>query len=284
MIAKRAIPFSLAPRLCCICSNPDNYKLRTNALIDYLANRGYDKTFLKTQIQLASDILRTDALTNKPKTQTETTPFVITYNPALPNLAHIIHKHSNVLYSSDRCRNAFKNLPLVAYRRCKNISDILVRAQLTNSTDTSNSRPTPGSFWCNNRNCTTFPYIERGRNQYTFHSTGETHHIKSHITFNVIYLIQCGLCNLQYTGETKRRLKDRFNEHRRPILNPTGNYIHTAVSEHFLTGNYSDNHMLLIPIEKLKNGRDSFGKAREAHVIHKAKTMEPLDINKRDQL
>ena len=125
---KRAIPFSLALRLRRICSNPDNYKLRTNELIDYLANRGYDKTFLKTQTQRASDILRTDALTNKPKTQTETTPFVITYNPALPNLAHIIHQHSNVLYSSDRCRNAFKNLPLVAYRRWRNISDILVRA------------------------------------------------------------------------------------------------------------------------------------------------------------
>ena len=27
-------------------------------------------------------------------------------------------------------------------------------------------------------------------------------------------------CNLQYIGETKRRLKDRFNEHRRPIINP----------------------------------------------------------------
>ena len=161
---KRAIPFSLALRLRRICSNPDNYKLRTNELVDYLANRGYDKTYLKTQIQRTSDILRTDALTNKPKTQTETTPFVITYNPALPNLAHIIHKHSNVLYSSDRCRNVFKNLPLVAYRRCKNISDILVRAQFTNSTDTSNSRPTPGSFRCNNRNCTTCPYIEHGRN------------------------------------------------------------------------------------------------------------------------
>ena len=70
---------------------------------------------------------------------------------------------------------------------------------------------------------------------YTFHSTGETHHIKSHIsceTFNVIYLIQCRPCNLQYIGENKRRRKDRRNEHRRPILNPTGNYIHTAVSEH----------------------------------------------------
>ena len=112
------------------------------------------------------------------------------------------------------------------------------------------------------------------RHQHTFHSTGETYHIKSHITcttFNVIYVIQCRLCNLQYIGETKRRLKDRFNEHRRPALNPTSSYIHTAVSEHFLSNNHSDTHMLLIPIEKLKNERDSFRKAREAHIIHKAK-------------
>ena len=91
---------------------------------------------------------------------------------------------------------------------------------------------TPGSFRCNSRNCTTCPYIEHGRNHYTFHSTGETYHIKSHITCttcNVIYMIQCRLCNLQYIGKTKCRLKDRFTEHRRPVLNSTSNYIHTAV-------------------------------------------------------
>ena len=133
----------------------------------------------------------------------------------------------------------------------------------------------------------TCPYIEHGRNQYTFHSTCEAHHVQSHITcetFDVVYLIQCRLCSLQYIGETKRRVKDRFNENRQPILNPTGNYIHTAVSEHVLTRSHSDNHMLLIPVEKLKNGRDSFRKAREAHLIQKAKTIEPLGINKRDEL
>ena len=40
----------------------------------------------------------------------------------------------------------------------------------------------------------------------------------------------------------------------------------------------------LIPIEKLSNERDSFRKAREAHIIYKAKTLEPLGINKRNQL
>ena len=57
-----------------------------------------------------------------------------------------------------------------------------------------------------------------------------------------------------------------------------------APSEHFLSNNHSDTHMLLIPIEKLKNECDSFRKAREAHIIHKAKTLEPLGINKRGEL
>ena len=51
-----------------------------------------------------------------------------------------------------------------------------------------------------------------------------------------------------------------------------------------LTSNHSDNHMLLIPTEKLKNGRDSFMKAGEVHPVHKAKTIEPVAINKRDEL
>ena len=55
-------------------------------------------------------------------------------------------------------------------------------------------------------------------------------------------------------------------------------------SGHFLISNHSDNYMLLIPIEKLKNGLDSFRKAREAHLIHRIKTTEPLGINKRDEL
>ena len=186
--------------------------------MDYLVNRGYELNFLKTQIRRASDISRNDALKPKPKQQTDTVPFVITYNPALPNISRIIHKHSNVLYSSGRCKNVFTNLPLVAYRRCKNISDILVRAKLPEPTNTDQSGSPSGSFRCNKTSCTACPFIEDGCNQYTFYSTGQTFKIKSHITCetpNVIYMIQCTKCNLQYIGETKRRLIDRFNDNRR---------------------------------------------------------------------
>ena len=59
-------------------------------------------------------------------------------------------------------------------------------------------------------------------------------------------MIQCNRCNLQYIGETKRRLKDRFNEHRRTIDNPNTKSKPTTAAEHFLTApNHTANDMQL---------------------------------------
>ena len=50
-----------------------------------------------------------------------------------------------------------------------------------------------------------------------------------------MYIIQCNHHNLQYIGETERRLKDRCNELRRTIDNPTAKSKPTTVAEHFLS-------------------------------------------------
>ena len=97
-------------------------------------------------------------------------------------------------------------------------------------------------------------------------------------------MIQCTKCNLQYIGETKRRLKDRFNEHRRPIINTFCSYTPTAVSRHFLTSGHAEDHMILIPLEQLYTSRDSIRKAREAFLIHRGKTLEPAGLNRRDEM
>jgi len=98
-------------------------------------------------------------------------------------------------------------------------------------------------------------------------------------------MVQCNRCHLQYIGETKRRLKDRFNEHRRLIDTPNLKSNPTSVSEHFLSNpNHSANDLQLIPLELISSPRDSIRKAREAHLIDKGKTLEPLGLNKRDEL
>ena len=66
------------------------------------------RPYSRHKYSVPQTVPRADALKDKPPTRTETTPFVITYNPTLLYVAHIIHKHSHVLYSSERCRNVFK--------------------------------------------------------------------------------------------------------------------------------------------------------------------------------
>ena len=176
---------------------------------------------------------------------------------------------------------SLKTFPLVAYWPCTNISDIL----LAPSSQKLTTGLLPRLFWYHSRNCTTCPTLKKADIDTLFIPPVNLPSVKFHITcttFNVIYMIQYRLCNLQYIGETKRRLKDRFNEHRRPVLN--GSYIHTAVSDHFVSNNHSDNYMLSIPFKQLRTELDSSRKAREAHCIHTGRTLEPLGVNKRDDL
>ena len=104
-------------------------------------------------------------------------------------------------------------------------------------------------------------------------------------TKNLIYMIQCNRCNLQYIGETKRRLKDRFNEHRRTIDNPNTKSKPTTAADHFLTApnRHTANDMQLIPIEKVFSNRDSVCKAREAFLISKGRTLLPHGLNIREE-
>jgi len=97
-------------------------------------------------------------------------------------------------------------------------------------------------------------------------------------------MVHCLHCNKQYIGETKRRLKDRFNEHQRPVDRPTPTSRPTAVSEHFLSDDHTPNDMELIPLELIHSSRDAICKAREAYLIERGQTLEPKGINKRKEM
>ena len=96
-------------------------------------------------------------------------------------------------------------------------------------------------------------------------------------------MIQCNHCSKQYIGETKRRLKDRFNQHRRPVDNLSNISKPTTASKHFLTNDHYANDITLIPLELIKSNRDSVRKAREK-LIERGKTLEPLGMNKKAEI
>ena len=156
------------------------------------------------------------------------------------------------MLSSNRCKKVFQHLPVVAFRRSHSFRDLLVTAKI--SSTSANPQLTSGSFRCG-KNYSTCPYISQGLSSNTFSSTSETRPIKSYLTCdtkNLINMIQCNHCNLQYIRETKRQLKDRCNEHRRTIDNPNTKSKPATAAEHFLSSpNHTANDMQLIAIEKI---------------------------------
>ena len=97
-------------------------------------------------------------------------------------------------------------------------------------------------------------------------------------------MIQCNGGNLQYMGVTKRRLKDRFNEHCHTIDNPDAKSEPTIAAKHFLSSpNHTANDMQLIPIEKIFSNRGSIRMAREAFLIQKGRTITPDGLNIREE-
>ena len=141
-----------------------------------------------------------------------------------------------------------------------------------NTTRATHRRPPPrtsGAFRCNRSRCKTCPFITEGTTFYTF-STNEQRQILHHISCsssNLIYMIQCSRCKVQYIGESKSQLSDRFGEHRRAIEKAiTHRHIDqpTAVSDHFTLPGHSINDIELIPLELIHSNRDSIRKAGEA--------------------
>ena len=132
------------------------------------------------------------------------------------------------------------------------------------------------------------PFLKQGQANYTFTSTKEKRRIHDPLNCkskNLIYLIECKKCSKQYIGETKRHLHQRFGEHRRSILNYDHFSNPTPVSVHFNQADHSINDVLLIPLDWLIHSNcDSVRKAREAHLIDKAMTLEPQGINRPDEL
>ena len=100
-------------------------------------------------------------------------------------------------------------------RHPRNLKDLLVCAKLK-----STAPPTPpGNTPCESRGCKTCKIIKQDIS-FTSHTTGQTYRVRAAFTCktrNVVYMIQCKKCGLQYVGETENPLHIRINGHRSDI-------------------------------------------------------------------
>ena len=176
----------------------------------------------------------------------------------------------SVWQNRGRIGDSFPVQPVIAYRRHASLRDLLVHSTVQNNTP--HMQQPAGVYKCNHPRCLTCPVLQQGQTNYIFTATSEQRKIIDHLSCkskNLIYLIQCNKCKCQYIRETKHQLNERFEEHRRSILNHQQLSDPTPVSLHFNQAGHSINDVILIPLELIRSNRDAVRKAREAHLIHK---------------
>ena len=130
---------------------------------------------------------------------------VVTYAPTLPSLGKITRQHHHILHLSERTKQAFLQPPIIAYRRPKNLRVLLVRVDLA-----PHAIHPPGNTPCGRSRCKAFPALITS-DRFTSHCTGKTYTLRSAATCkskDVVYLIQCKRCGLQYVGKTEQALNE----------------------------------------------------------------------------
>ncbi|PIK54128.1 hypothetical protein BSL78_08969 [Apostichopus japonicus] len=172
----------------------------------------------------------------------------------------------------------YLNKPIIAYRRPRNLRDLLVRTAVPPLT----SNPTPiqhGTFKCDRTSrCIICSHHIVESNSITSHSMQLTHKTKGHITCKTlcIYLIACRVCGIQYVGETKTTPKKRFYGHRSTVNTMK---TETPVGEHFNLPNHTISDMSLQGIESLGSRPDLVRISRERLWMQRLRDIQPHGLN-----
>jgi peptide-methionine (R)-S-oxide reductase len=215
------IPFSIALSIRRVCSREEDCKIRLEQMRQDLLSRSYPPKIVDGAIKRVNKIDRLDAIKRVSRTKEDKTVLVTTFHPLMPSVSKIIKKHWKVMVdNSTEMKNVFKNPSIVAYKRQKNLKDILIRSKLPPKRP---SRVIYGFGKCDSLYCTTHSFAPPGiTKKHVCNYTNVTYNIRSSInckTRNVIYKITCEKCpTFVYIGETERSFHERFSEHRRDAI------------------------------------------------------------------
>ncbi|KAL2076550.1 hypothetical protein ACEWY4_027853 [Coilia grayii] len=196
-----------------ICSNRDQFHKATRTLFSVLRTRGYSRSFLR--YTLKNYLQRKPPVETKPKI----IPLVSTFSTSSVQLNRLIK--ANFRKFLDNTNNLQQHKIISAYRRNRNLKDLLVKSKLPPLT----SRPK------GKENNKTF----QSKTWVTNYSIKQVYKIKQNFTLrstNCVYLISCIKCTKQYVGQTKNSLATRLYQHHYNIRNRKETSTH--IVKHFL--------------------------------------------------
>ena len=159
--------------------------------------------------------------------------FLTTYNPGYHGLKKVVQNNWDILCRSCTTRNIHRKKVLTSFRRPKSLKDLLVRAKLPKK---KIHRATPCNP-CNTRSCRYCPKLNK-EGRITCSASGRSYVSRYNVTCkssNLVYGLTCKRCGIQYVGQTKNRLMDRFQGH---FYNIGHNRLMSEIGRHFNTNGH----------------------------------------------
>lgn len=272
---KTAIPYAQALRYRRIIEDENILKVELEKLKSNFLNRLYPENVVNTAIDRVCNLNRLDIIKYKTRNVKEwnNIPFVVTFNNAFisnknKNIYKLLSTSWQILTDTTPKLNAL-SAPKIVFKNCKTINNVLVSTQfppprwskltvkpyaqtikLTNQIQKS-IRTNCWSKPCRKPLCNTCDTINVHCN---FNSTvyDKLFNLTEDLNCssnNIIYLITCSKCQIQYVGETGNALRVRMNAHRYCIRANKD----TPISIHFNSIDHNISHLNVTPIEKLKD-------------------------------
>ena len=198
------------------CSDPKQFAKLKQQLIEHFLNRGYAFKRINQVIQ---------ALSSQPKiTQKKKIyPLIIEYYARQQHTRPHLQQHIDILQREATTFPLSLNKPITAYKIFPNLKKIITRSPLDTDIKKTGLQPSDKSYSipllptkCNRRDCLVCPMLIEA-NAFRSTTTNEKIHIRSRLTcssMNIIYILQCKTCKLQYVGQTTRSLRERMSQHR----------------------------------------------------------------------
>lgn len=236
-----------------ICTQNKCFWEAVKILFSSLKKRGYGRSFLRKCLKQ----FKVQKLIQKEKI----IPLISCYSTMSRILNRNIKNNYQIIIKD---KGILENCQIIsAYRKNKNLRDILVRAKLEPVQQAVNASKL--------ENFCVVKYVNNKKDKTIFK-------IKQKFTpnsQNCVYLIYCSKCGIQYIGETRNSIKTRMWQHRYNIKNKKE--IHTPLVKHFLIHGFQA--LKIAGIENNSCWSDKQRKTQERRWIYRLQTKVPNGLN-----
>lgn len=237
-----------------ICTRREDFIAAVRTLFKALRGRGYTRSFLRTCFKTYK--------VRRAKLKEGLIPLITSYSSTNRDLNRKFKSNFERIIGGAGILSDAKIV--LAYRRHKNLKDLLVRAKLPSLQSTTKSQLLESQF-------VRLKFVRRGSDGMMF----QIPQVFNTRSANCVYLLFCAKCGIKYVGETKNSLSTRMYQHRYVIRH--GKNVETPLVRHFLHHGFESVRMAGLQMSSLWTNSER--RNIERYWTHLLETLEPVGLN-----